>query len=104
MFLSSGEGRQTSTLLSLLERVVQLLRLTLSKVPNNVGVFLLSPENGNRSSFRNVMFSSYLEFRALDKVQKPSDSEVHRGLSKSLEENAGIVPKNWTIMASFHII
>jgi hypothetical protein len=30
---------------------------------------------GNRSSIRNVVFSSrYLEFRAMDKVQKPSDS------------------------------
>jgi hypothetical protein len=36
---------------------------------------LPSPEDGNRSSFRNAVFSSYLEFRALDKGEKPSDSE-----------------------------
>jgi hypothetical protein len=27
------------------------MRLALSKGPNRVGIFLLSPENGNRSSF-----------------------------------------------------
>jgi hypothetical protein len=37
------------------------LRLALSKGPNRVGVFTTSPlfENGNRSSFRNVAFSSF---------------------------------------------
>jgi hypothetical protein len=28
-----------------------------------------SPEHGNRSSFRNVMFSSFLEYRTMDKIQ-----------------------------------
>jgi hypothetical protein len=42
-----------------LTEVVQWLRLALSKGPNWVGVFsTLSPEDGNRSSFRNVVFSS----------------------------------------------
>jgi hypothetical protein len=41
--------------------------------PNRVVVFLPSPEDGNRSSFRNVVFSSYLEFRTIDKVQIPSN-------------------------------
>jgi hypothetical protein len=57
------------------EYVFQWLRLALSKGPNRVGVAFPSPEDGNRSSFRNVMFSSYLEFRTTDKVQKPADSE-----------------------------
>jgi hypothetical protein len=35
--------------------VVQWLRLALSKGPNRVGVSP-SPEDGNRSSFRNVVF------------------------------------------------
>jgi hypothetical protein len=43
--------------------------------PNIVRVFLPLPEDGNRSSFRNAVFYSYLEFRIMDKVQKPSDSE-----------------------------
>jgi hypothetical protein len=33
-----------------------------------------SPDAGNRSSFRNVLFSTYLEFRTMDKGHKPSDS------------------------------
>jgi hypothetical protein len=33
-------------------------RLALSKGPNRVGVSLPSPENGNRSSFQNLDFSS----------------------------------------------
>jgi hypothetical protein len=41
-----------------------------------VGVSVFSPKDGNRSSFQNVMFSTYLKFRAMDKVYKPSDSEV----------------------------
>jgi hypothetical protein len=56
---------------------VQLLRLAISKRPNRLGVSLSSPGNGNRSSFRNVVFSSYLEFWTMDKVQKPSGSECY---------------------------
>jgi hypothetical protein len=41
--------------------------------PRRLSVSLTSPEDGNRSSFRNVVFYSYLEFFAMDKVQKPSD-------------------------------
>jgi hypothetical protein len=55
--------------------VTEVSRLALSKGHNKVGVSLPSPEGGNRSSFRNVVFSNYLEFRTMDKVQKPSDSE-----------------------------
>jgi hypothetical protein len=40
----------------------------------NRAVSLCSPADGNRSSFRNVDFFSYLEFRAMDEVQEPSDS------------------------------
>jgi hypothetical protein len=46
------------------------------KGPNTVGVSFLSPEDWNRSSFRNDVFSSDLEFRTIDKVHKHSDSEL----------------------------
>jgi hypothetical protein len=39
--------------------VVQRLRLTLSKGPIRVGVSLPSTEDGNGSSFPNVVFSSF---------------------------------------------
>jgi hypothetical protein len=39
---------------------VQLLSLALSKGPNRVGAFLPSPEDGDRSSFGNVVFFNYL--------------------------------------------
>jgi hypothetical protein len=57
LFLSSGEGRKMPTVLGPLESAnlsdpqVQCLRLALSKGPNRVGIFLPSPEDGNRSSF-----------------------------------------------------
>jgi hypothetical protein len=35
---------------------VQWLMLALSKGPNRVGVFFLSPEDGNRSNFRNFFY------------------------------------------------
>jgi hypothetical protein len=46
--------------------MLEWLRWAVSKVPNRVGVSLSSPEDGNRSSFRNVVFK-YLEFRTIDK-------------------------------------
>jgi hypothetical protein len=57
LFPSSGEGRKTPTLLGPLEgaNLNHDLSLALSKGPNRVGVFPPSPENGSRSSFRNVV-------------------------------------------------
>jgi hypothetical protein len=52
------------------------LRLALSKGPNRVDVSLLSPFDGNRSSYRTVVFSSYLQFPTTKKVHKTSDSEL----------------------------
>jgi hypothetical protein len=54
---------------------VHWLRLALSKGLNRVGVSFPSPEDVNRSSFRNVVFSSYLEFLMKDTVHEPSDSQ-----------------------------
>jgi hypothetical protein len=59
--------RQTPTLLGPLESAVQNVRLALFEGPNRVGVSLLSPEDGSRSSFRNVVFV----FRIPDVGQSP---------------------------------
>jgi hypothetical protein len=50
---------------------VQCLRLALSKGPDREGVFLTSLEDRNRSSFRKVLFYSYLEFRAMARSRNP---------------------------------
>jgi hypothetical protein len=69
MFPSSGEGEPT--LLGPLER----LKSALSKGSNRVGVLLPSLEEENISSFLNAVFSGYFEFRTMERVHKPSDSE-----------------------------
>jgi hypothetical protein len=51
------------------------MKLVLSKGPKSVGVFLPSSEEGNKSSFRNILFRSFLEFRTTEKVQNLSNSE-----------------------------
>jgi hypothetical protein len=56
--------------------------LSLSKGPN--GVSFPSPHDWNRSSFRNFVFSSYLELRTTDKVQKPGDSEYYAPSSEPI--------------------
>jgi hypothetical protein len=53
------------------------LRLVLSKRSNRIWVFLLLPEEVNGFNWWNDVFSSYLEFRAMYKVQKPSYSESY---------------------------
>jgi hypothetical protein len=47
------------------------LRLALSKAPNRVGFSLLTPEDGNRSSFRNVVFSIIYNPRRWTKPRSP---------------------------------
>jgi hypothetical protein len=51
-------------------RIVQWLILALSKGPNRVCVSIASPEDGNRPSFRHVVFCSYLGFRTMENVHK----------------------------------
>jgi hypothetical protein len=41
------------------------------------GVPLLSPKDGNRPIFRTVVFTIYLEFQAMGKADKLSDSECY---------------------------
>jgi hypothetical protein len=55
--------------------VAQWLRLAVPKGPNRVGDSLFSPEDGNRSSLQNDAFSSYLEFRTMNRVQERSEYE-----------------------------
>jgi hypothetical protein len=50
-----------------------VIEVALSEGPNRVAV-LPSREDGNRSSFQNVVFL-YLEFWTIDKIQKPCNSE-----------------------------
>jgi hypothetical protein len=51
--------------------------LDLSKGHNRLRGFLNSPEDGTWSSFRNVAFSSYSDFRMMEKVHKLSDSQKY---------------------------
>jgi hypothetical protein len=55
MFPSSGEEKETPTLLGSIERA----------------------NNNHRTSFHYVIYSSYLEFGTMDKVHKPSHSECY---------------------------
>jgi hypothetical protein len=57
--------------------LVQWLRLALSKGPNWLGVPPPRPVDGNRSSFRYVVFSNFLEYWTMDKVQKRRNSECY---------------------------
>jgi hypothetical protein len=66
---ASGEGSETSTLLGPLEKV------NLNHSPPH--------EDGNRSSLPKRCVFLYLEFRAMDKVQKPSNSGCYTPSSKS---------------------
>jgi hypothetical protein len=56
---------------------VQLLRSALSKGSNRLDVSVPSPEDGNRSNFRNAVFSVRLGFWTMNKIHKPSDSECY---------------------------
>jgi hypothetical protein len=49
----------------------QLLKLPLSEGPNRISVSVPSPEEGN------FVFSSYLEFRPMDKIHEPKVSESY---------------------------
>jgi hypothetical protein len=66
VLLSSGKGTEATS---------QSFRLALPETPSIVDVSLHSPEDGNRASFRNVVFAIYLGFRMMHKVQRPSNSE-----------------------------
>jgi hypothetical protein len=61
----------------------------LHEKPKRVDVSLSSPEDGKRSSFRNFMFSSYLEFFTMDKVHKPSGFE-NKSRGKCFQPNYNV--------------
>jgi hypothetical protein len=66
----SGERRETPTLLVPLDRA-NLSHCDATEVSPSSH---LKPETSN---FRKVVFSSYLEFRTMNRVQNSSDSEFH---------------------------
>jgi hypothetical protein len=63
-----------------------LSKLSIQQIGNGLkqaeGISLPSPEDGNRYSFWNVMFSTYLEFWRTDKVHEPSDSYCYMSWSQ----------------------
>jgi hypothetical protein len=61
--------------------IVQGLRSALSKRPNRLGAFLLSPGDDKKSSFRNVAFSSCLEFRITDEVRFSGHTTIKERLT-----------------------
>jgi hypothetical protein len=73
MFPSSCEGMETPTRLGSLERAGPV-----PAEPDRVRVSLPSPEEGNRSSFRNAVLSFYFEYPTMKNVQKSSHSECYR--------------------------
>jgi hypothetical protein len=67
-----GRHQLSRVLKKLLTTGVQWLSLALFKGPSRVNITLLSPEDGHRSSPRNVVLSSYLEFRTWTKSTNPA--------------------------------
>jgi hypothetical protein len=63
------------------EPVIRWLRLALSKGPNRVGVPPLT-EDGNRSSFWNLMFPSFKNTRRWTRSKTPSNSEQWKSNDK----------------------
>jgi hypothetical protein len=73
----------------------QWLRLALSNRPKRVDVSLPSPGHWNTSRFRNIVLPSRLEFRSLDKVQKPSDSVCH-AIFRTLQVLQAVICWRWS--------
>jgi hypothetical protein len=46
------------------------------KRPKSLSFSLPKPEDGNRSTFRSVVFSGYLKFRMMDEDRKESDCDM----------------------------
>jgi hypothetical protein len=67
LFPSKGDWREASGLVSPL---VHWFRVTLSKGPRTLGAYILSPEDGKRFGFENVIFSSYSEFLTITEVHE----------------------------------
>jgi hypothetical protein len=86
LFPASDEGKKTPTLKGPLQITSvngqRWLRLALSKGPNKVGVSLPRLKTEAVKRFQNVVFSSYLEFWLMDKVQILGDSECYTASSE----------------------
>jgi hypothetical protein len=69
LFPSSGVGMDAATLLVPWKEFTSISPVQWLLYPR--GATFPSPEDGNRPSFRNVAFSSYLQFLTIYEVQKP---------------------------------
>jgi hypothetical protein len=56
-------------------RIHVSLSLVISNVPNSVGVCLHLPEDRNISRIRNLLFSTCLDFRTMNRVHTASDTD-----------------------------
>jgi hypothetical protein len=83
------------------------LRLALSKGLNRIGVSLPSPEDGNRSSYRNVAFSNYLKFRTIyyykllqvtATIVHPLNIVIYHGIGKCMKLIM------WALIRSIHYV
>jgi hypothetical protein len=82
--------------------VVQWFRLALPKGPNWVGVFPHSIEDGNRASFRNVVFFYFLVYRMMEKVEKPSNTRVKLDIGRHTHGKCRLEIKfaDWTLQVT----
>jgi hypothetical protein len=71
--------------------------LTSITICNRVDISLPSPEDGNKSSFQNVVFSSYLVFQMMDKVHKLNYSEYLSTLLVLGHNQAYCIMKNVSV-------
>jgi hypothetical protein len=70
-----------------------VMRFAFSKGPNEEDASLPSPEDGNRPSLRNVVFSNNLEFRIMHKVYEPIDSECYTPSSEPFKEPSSFLKR-----------
>jgi hypothetical protein len=77
LFPSSRNGREAYTLLGPGERANLNRWISNFLHTHRAGVSLLSPEDGNRFSFRNLVFSSFYNTGQWIKATKPVYSEKY---------------------------
>jgi hypothetical protein len=97
MFSSSGEERETSTTMLGPSVSEQRMMLDLSKGPKRVGVSFPSPEDGNWSSFWNVLLSSVQNNGWWTKCTRPVILIIIVLHSAGLYQRQGDVSIGWTM-------
>jgi hypothetical protein len=79
------------------------LRLAISDGPNRVGASHRSPEDRNRSRFRNlVLFCVFLEYQTMGEVQEPSNPECYAPSPKPFTDNTKGLHWKRSVASSFH--